>query len=335
MSFMEILGSTFDDSVFEESRNRVSAALPKYEPKLCHPLASIHTLELRICENSNGAWFTEAGYVGDPLEDQRGFKFRGDLAYRRKQYQRALDEYVSCLSLVPAGNVSVRRDVLEGIARCCCHLGKKDEALKACQKLRTEVSNTSHLTCVLQLEQSIHEHHRDLSSSVSSLQKRCCLHPYHPWHWLKLGMSLQILLENLNCSLEAPPSDEEEYREKGLETHIVLAQQTVMCLIRSRMLIEILQVQQFSFVLEKSQRALQDIEEALHDLQPTDRMLHIVSEVMAEDLNPEKMREENQDGESLLGLSIKDFDERWWNKLYTRLREEKALLVYPRIPEGS
>lgn len=35
---MEILGSTFDDSVFEESRNRVSAALPAYEPKLCEPL---------------------------------------------------------------------------------------------------------------------------------------------------------------------------------------------------------------------------------------------------------------------------------------------------------
>lgn len=38
---MEILGSTFDDSVFEESRNRVSAALPAYEPKLCEPLVGI------------------------------------------------------------------------------------------------------------------------------------------------------------------------------------------------------------------------------------------------------------------------------------------------------
>lgn len=38
---MEILGSTFDDSVFEESRNRVLAALPTYEPKLCEPLVGI------------------------------------------------------------------------------------------------------------------------------------------------------------------------------------------------------------------------------------------------------------------------------------------------------
>lgn len=45
---------------------------------------------------------------------------------------------------------------------------------------------------------------------------------------------------------------------------------------------------------------------------------------MAEDLNPEKMREESQDGESLSGLYIKDFDDRWWNKLHTKLQEETA-----------
>lgn len=46
---------------------------------------------------------------------------------------------------------------------------------------------------------------------------------------------------------------------------------------------------------------------------------------MAEDLNPENMREENQDGESLSGLSIKDFEERWWNKLHAHLlMEEKT-----------
>ncbi len=46
-----------------------------------------------------------------------------------------------------------------------------------------------------------------------------------------------------------------------------------------RLLIEILQIQQLSFVLENSQRALQDIEEALHVLQPTEKMLQTVSEV--------------------------------------------------------
>lgn len=42
-------------------------------------------------------------------------------------------------------------------------------------------------------------------------------------------------------------------------------------------------------------------------------------QVMAGDLNPEKMREENQDGEGLSGLTVKDFEERWWNKLHACL----------------
>lgn len=36
---------------------------------------------------------------------------------------------------------------------------------------------------------------------------------------------------------------------------------------------------------------------------------------MSEDVIPERMREDNQDGESLAGLSLKDFEDRWWNRL--------------------
>ncbi|XP_059364410.1 uncharacterized protein C8orf76 homolog [Carassius carassius] len=312
---MEILGSTFDDSVFEESRNRVSVALPAYEPKLCEPL-----------------WFCEDGNAEDPLEEQKTFKFRGDLAYRRKQFQVALDEYLSCLSLIPAGNLTVKRDVLEGIARCCCHLGKKEEALNACEKLRTEVSNTCHLTSILQLELSVHEHYRDLTNSISSLQQLCGLHPYHPWYWLNLAMSFQRLLESRRCP-ERSSTEEEYNKQQG--TNNIIRLKTIMSLIRARLLIEILRIQQFSFVLENSQRALQDIEEALHVLQPTEKILQTVSEVMAEDLNPEKMREENQDGESLSGLYIKDFDDKWWNKLYTKLQEETPALSMHRPLEET
>ena len=38
-------------------------------------------------------------------------------------------------------------------------------------------------------------------------------------------------------------------------------------------------------------------------------------QVMGEDLVPEKMREENQDGESLDNISLKNFEDRWWNRL--------------------
>ncbi|XP_052002264.1 LOW QUALITY PROTEIN: uncharacterized protein C8orf76 [Xyrauchen texanus] len=312
---MEILGSTFDDSVFEESRNRVSAAvLPTYEPKLCEPL-----------------WFCHNENIEDALQEQKTLKYRGDLAYMRKQYQLALDEYKSCLSLVPGGNTSVKRDVLEAIARCYCHLGRKEEALNVCERLRIEVSNTCHLTCLLQLELSIHEHYRDLTNSISSLQQLCCLHPYHTWHWLNLAKSYQRLLESDSRperSKHFHPNRTEKEHDKKSTTNNILELKAIMCFIRTRLLIDILRIQQFSFVLENSQRALQDIEEALHVLQPEEKTLQTISEVMAEDLNPEKMREETQDGESLSGLYIKDFDERWWNKLHTKLQEIAVLSIH-------
>ncbi|KAL7835907.1 hypothetical protein SRHO_G00282540 [Serrasalmus rhombeus] len=307
---MEILGSTFDDSVFEESRSRVSsAALPAYKPKSCEP-----------------EWFCHYERFEDNLDEQKTMKFRADLKYRRKQYQGALDDYRACLSLVPNGNLSLKRDVLDSIARCYSHLGLRERALEICEKLRKEATNTCHLTCVLQLELTIHEGHGNLKKSISSLQHLCSIHPFNPWHWLKLATSHQSLLEsstcleNLNHILEPQALIQQQEERK-------LAQlKASMCFVRTRLLIEILRTQQFSFVLEKSKRALKEIEESLRRLQLEEETLRIISEVMAEDLNPEKMREENQDGESLSGLSIKDFEERWWNKLHACLLTENRFI---------
>uniref|UniRef100_A0A8C1TFL9 Zgc:101716 n=1 Tax=Cyprinus carpio TaxID=7962 RepID=A0A8C1TFL9_CYPCA len=217
-------------------------------------------------------WFCEDGNVEDPLEEQKTLKFRGDLAYRRKQYQ-------SCFSLIPAGNISVKRDVLEGIARCCCHLGKKEEALNACEKL---VNIVNYLVQQLLYMLLLWYWFIDRGQN---LQQLCCLHPYHPWYWLNLAMSFQRLLESDGC-LDRRSTEEEHDQQQG--TSNILRLKTIMCLIRTRY---------FSFMLENSKRALRDIEEALHVLQPTENMLQTVSEAMAENLNPEKMREENQDGE--------------------------------------
>lgn len=49
--------------------------------------------------------------------------------------QEAVQDYTSCLRLVPFNNLSLKRDVLEGIARCYIHLGKNSQALEICEKL--------------------------------------------------------------------------------------------------------------------------------------------------------------------------------------------------------
>lgn len=96
---------------------------------------------------------------------------------------------------------------------------------------RTDVSNTCHLTCVLQLELSVHEHYRDLTNSISSLQQLCCLHPYHPWYWLNLAMSFQRLLESPGCP-ERSSTEEEHEKQQG--TNNIIRLKTIMCLIRAR-----------------------------------------------------------------------------------------------------
>ncbi|XP_062841746.1 uncharacterized protein C8orf76 [Trichomycterus rosablanca] len=299
---MEILGSTFDDSVFEESRNKDSLTVPpSYKPKSC-----------------DSEWFCYHEKFEDVLDEQKTMKYRADLKYRKKQYQGAIEDYLACLPLVQNNNLSTKRDLLEGIARCYSHLGHRKQALETCEKLRKETSNTCHLTSVLQLELSIHKEGADLISSISILQQLCSIHPYNPWNWLQLATSYQTHLQNISTSSQdlkdTPEQDFIHQHEK--ET---LQLKACMCFVRTRLLFEILRFQQFSFVLEKSTRALQVIEESLQRLQIKEKTLQTVSEVMAEDLNPEKMREENQDGEGLSGLTIKDFDQRWWNKLYPRL----------------
>ncbi|XP_035289476.1 uncharacterized protein C8orf76 homolog [Anguilla anguilla] len=354
---MEILGSTFDDSVFEESRNKISISLPSYNAKLCEP-----------------EWFCESITTEDELEKQKGFKFRAELAYSRKDYQTALGDYSICLALVPEGNLTIRRDVLEGQARCCCYLGRREEALEIIDKLKKEATNTCHLTCVLNLELAISQHFGELREEISVLQHLISLHPYNPWEWKKLAEASLRLLQSLlaasssgvhflgdgqeertDCegssnlpernhqNSKTGPGEHTEGRGRcvGLGctqrdsagAHCVAGQistrtqdqhkeecesvwlKACMCFIRTRLLLRMLRFQQSSFVLKSSERAVLAAEEALQWLDPQESTHQLITEVMGKDLVAEKMREDNQDGESLAGLCISDFEEKWFNKV--------------------
>lgn len=113
-----------------------------------------------------------------------------------------------------------------------------------------------------------------------------------------------------------------------------------------RLLLRILRHQQSSFVLQRSENTLKMTEEALQWLNPKETTLQTLSEVgarlalcrqllkkaqvclwarsaslsavsqvMSEDLTPERMREDSQDGESLASVCVQSFRERWWNKI--------------------
>uniref|UniRef100_A0A3B4G7Q1 Uncharacterized protein n=1 Tax=Pundamilia nyererei TaxID=303518 RepID=A0A3B4G7Q1_9CICH len=294
---MEILGSTFDDSVFSEVRDRVCVSLSSYSAKLCEP-----------------EWFCDSAALDteDSLETQKVYKFRGDLAVRQGNYQKALEAYSSCLQWIADNNLTIRRDVVEGMARCCTRLGQRDRALELAQLLSKDASNTCHLTSLLLLKVSIYEQFGAVGSKMSSLQQLCSLLPFNPWHWFSLGqMCLQL------CK----STDEQEDREGHQEETAELSEDRVWlkactCFIRTRLLLRILRQQQSSFVLQRSERVLQMTEEALQQLNPRQETLQALTEVrILLDLIPEKMREDYQDGKSLTSVSLHSFRQRWWNKI--------------------
>ncbi|XP_054898088.1 uncharacterized protein C8orf76 [Poeciliopsis prolifica] len=299
---MEILGSTFDDSVFSEARQRVCESLSPYKAKLCEP-----------------EWFCESAALDtdDSLEKQKVLKFRGDLALRRGSYQRALDAYSSCLQWIADNNLTIRRDVLEGMARCCTKLGQREQALELAELLNKEASNTCHLTGLLLLKVSIYQHFGCVGPQMSCLQQLCSLLPFNPWHWFNLGQTCLRLLDcdsDLGRSSEAVNGESEEDQEGAAElTEDRVWLRACMCFIRTRLLLKILRQQQSSFVLHRSKKTLQITEEALQRLNPKEATLQALTEVMSEDLIPEKMREDYQDGESLTSVSLQSFRERWWS----------------------
>ncbi|XP_016893245.1 uncharacterized protein C8orf76 homolog isoform X2 [Cynoglossus semilaevis] len=295
---MEIFGSTFDDSVFLEAKERVCSSLPSYAAKRCEP-----------------RWFCESSALDtdDLLEKQKVQKFRGDLALRRGNFQEALESYSSCLEWIPDNNLSIKRDVLEGMCRCCTKLGQRDRALELAESLNKEASNTCHLTSLLLLKVSIYEHFGAVSSKISSLQQLCSLLPFNPWHWFNLGQVCLQLLKNTTCEEQ---HHTEEYQQEAAELdESRLRLKACTCFIRTRLLLRILQQQQSSFVLQRSEHALQMIDEALKQLNPDETLLQTLTEVMSEDLIPEKMREDYQDGESLSSVCVQSFSDRWWTTI--------------------
>ncbi|XP_061574216.1 uncharacterized protein C8orf76 homolog [Cololabis saira] len=299
---MEILGSTFDDSVFIEARDRVVESLSPFKAKTCEP-----------------QWFCQSAALNtdDFLEKQKVYKFRGDLAVRQGNYQRALEAYGNCLQWTPDNNLTIRRDVLEGMARCCINLGQRDKALDLTHLLSKEASNTCHLISLLLLKVSIYQHFGVVGSKISCLQQLCSLVPFNPWHWFSLGQTcVQLLDGNTTTAAECGDGGSVKQQEDSAE----LSQDQIwlkasMCFIRTRLLLRILQQQQSSFVLQRSEKVLQITTEALKRLNPKETTLQALTEVMSEDLVPDKMREDYQDGESLASVCLQSFIERWWDKV--------------------
>ncbi|XP_012578449.1 PREDICTED: uncharacterized protein C8orf76 homolog isoform X1 [Condylura cristata] len=173
-----LFGGEFEDSVFEERPERPAGPPSSYHAKRCEP-----------------QWFDEETESSDDVEALTIKKFKGDLAYKRREYQKALQEYSSISEKLPSNNFAMKRDVQEGQARCLVHLGRPAEALEIATNLESRATNTDHLTTVLYLQIAICSSLQNLEEAIFCLQKLISLHPFNPWSWgrlaeayLKLGL---------------------------------------------------------------------------------------------------------------------------------------------------
>ncbi|XP_068014715.1 uncharacterized protein C8orf76 homolog isoform X3 [Melanerpes formicivorus] len=312
--------------------------------------------------------------------------------------QKALCEYSSCLLLLPASNIAMRRDVQEGQARCLSHLGRHKEALDIAERMRNSATNTDHLTMVLNLQFAIYQGLGNVGKKMMCLQQLICLHPFNPWYWKLLAEAYMSLLQsssplvipetNLNRSEEVNGSDssfktstrrevslqphradgqkegpwsglatetkrenavacsssqavkeflctseELERKDKGESTAFKSWEQNVLekvrikacaSFIRARLLLQLTQLQQSSFVLEHNMKGQKEVDDQVAQLGFNENSLLLMTKVMGQDLIPEKLKEEFQ-GEvkcigpsalsSLVTASATDFESKWFGNL--------------------
>ncbi|XP_067387090.1 uncharacterized protein C8orf76 homolog isoform X2 [Emydura macquarii macquarii] len=349
------LGFEFEDSVFARSRERGRGGdCAAYAAKRCEP-----------------QWFCEETNSEDDVEILTIKKFRGDLAYRQRQFQKALYEYSSCLLLLPSSNVAMRRDVQEGQARCLAHLGRHKEALDIAEKLRNGATNTDHLTTVLSLQFAIYSHLKNVEKKITCLQQLISLYPFNPWNWKLLADAYMSFLQtlppsfisemklvqckdctandkvfqtspglfgkeiNLQChqrhsrredfwsilstktirnnSVSYSDSQKEEgslhiteecetqdkmkhatFESWGQEALKDVWIKACASFVRTRLLLQITQLQQSSFALEKNIKVQQETEDKVKSFGLKKESLQLITEVMGEDLIPEKLKEDVQ-----------------------------------------
>ncbi|XP_030046070.1 uncharacterized protein C8orf76 homolog [Microcaecilia unicolor] len=385
---MEPLGWEFEESLFSESEDKspppVLAAANSYTAKVCAP-----------------QWFCREIRSEDYAEVLTTKKFSGDLAYRQQNFKKALQEYSSCLLLLPVSNTAMKRDVQESQARCLLHLGRHEEALGIAQKLRNRVMNIDHLTAVLNLQIAIHSSLSKWQKAISCLQQLVSLHPFNPSHWKKLAEAYINLAQTVSTSsvqqtpgeglrnyggslvqchkaptMREPSCSNYSAEQNGRTASFLKDDQTggqkdfsgttqdgtkpfvyglrtqenrkeieiIACasFVRSRLLLQFMQSQQASFVLENNIKTQQEIEENLKSLALHEETLSWITEVMGEDLTPERMKEEAQvewkcGGSTALAASViisdEEFTNRWFRKTKDGFSHCETSLGHTQTPE--
>uniref|UniRef100_A0A452H903 Uncharacterized protein n=1 Tax=Gopherus agassizii TaxID=38772 RepID=A0A452H903_9SAUR len=348
------LGFEFEESVFAQSRDRGrGGGCAAYTAKRCEP-----------------QWFCEDANSEGDVEILTAKKFRGDLAYRQQEFQKALYEYSSCLLLLPSSNIAMRRDVQEGQARFAiyCRLKNIEKKITCLQqlislhpfnpwnwKLLAEtymsflqtlppsfISEMKHLQCkdctannhVFQTspglfgkEMNLQCHktlsgRQDVWSTLSTKTTRDNSVSYSDSHMVEGSLHITEECETRDKMKHATF---ESWGQEALKDVWIKA---CASFVRTRLLLQITQLQQSSFALAQNLKVQQETEDKVKGFGLKEESLLLITEVMGEDLIPEKLKEDGQ-GEikcvgpsaltSLVTTSAIEFEGKWFKKLQDNL----------------
>ncbi|XP_061175499.1 uncharacterized protein C8orf76-like [Saccostrea echinata] len=280
------LGLDFEDTDFiEEKRTNVKESkLRSYNAKVCGPM-----------------WFEDAE-VSDSETAANIYKFRGDQRYYNKQYEEAVSCYKKALENLPLSNRCMRHDLNESLARCYVALDKTAEALDLTQSLINSCTNIDQRTQTHVLLQQIQHRLCHLEDEETTLKQLINLHPFNVEFWLMLKHSYWTRFW-CDDSVKCEPHSQEYTK-------------LLTCLVRARLLIRSVRTSVVSFVKERHQHLMKQVEADLEKLQPSESCLSAAKKHLGEDIfKLDNAEEDVKEPEQNPNVDYLDFEDRWfkWN----------------------
>uniref|UniRef100_UPI00358FEC5B uncharacterized protein C8orf76 homolog isoform X2 n=1 Tax=Myxine glutinosa TaxID=7769 RepID=UPI00358FEC5B len=113
--------------------------------------------------------------------------------------EEALKWYTDCIRVAPAANGVVRRDMVEGRARCWVKLGCYKKALKDVASLRADATCEMHIISALGLSVDIYRQSGNRRAELFDLVQLISLNSTSPWLWVHLAHVYQNLSQESPC----------------------------------------------------------------------------------------------------------------------------------------
>ncbi|XP_072459270.1 uncharacterized protein C8orf76 homolog isoform X2 [Notamacropus eugenii] len=326
-SLFPVLGGEFEDSVFEEwPRSRELEPLPVYSAKRCEP-----------------QWFYEETENKDEVEILTIKKFRGDLAYRQQEFQGSGATNSDHLTTVLYLELTIYSS-LKNIEKTVLCLQKLISLHHFNPWNWTKLAE-AYLSLGLALSASFTSSQKENSFTLSDQEFKALFPSPKKEPSLYFSKTLNgdsgFSVGTSSSCIQKSENSVSDVRPMAPETSFHLAFQSwapavwaetqikaCASFVRARLLLQLTQSQQTSFALEKNFKAQEEIEDRLKGFGFEEETLLLISEVMREDLIPEKIKDEVHaevkcvGSEALTALVIsssKEFEDKWFRKVKDHL----------------